>query len=79
MICITCGRVFRGRPVRYYFCSKICWEDANANTPWRILSDDDFGLLSPVKVTTSTRFPRPLWPSQRTRCPDRVEVPVGVL
>lgn len=79
MICIQCESPFHRRPVHYYFCSQTCWEDAKTNTPWRILSDGFGPFTSPVKFITSTRYPRPSWQGQRTRRPDRIEVPVGLL
>ncbi len=60
MICITCSRVFNNRPVRYYFCSPMCWENAKANTAWRILAQGWDPSWPPVKLTTTAYFPKPL-------------------
>lgn len=59
MTCIVCEQNFLARPVRYYFCSRVCWDAAMKNTAWKILSEQDFGLFTPVKLTTPTRYPRP--------------------
>ncbi|MDX8494749.1 hypothetical protein RFN29_24575 [Mesorhizobium sp. VK22B] len=71
MVCINCRGVFHNRPFKYYFCSKICWEDASKNIPWSILSDDVEPLDYPVKATTSPRHPR--FPRQRKRTPRPVK------
>jgi len=56
MICITCGGRFHKRPFQYYFCSKICWEDASRNIPRSILSDDVEPLNYTLKLTASSRL-----------------------
>lgn len=66
MICIACSRLFNDRPVRYYFCSSMCWEDAKANTPWRILAHGWDPSFAPVKLTTTAYFPKPFESRQRT-------------
>ncbi|MET3521890.1 hypothetical protein ABID25_003736 [Mesorhizobium abyssinicae] len=79
MNCIHCGSTFYQRPFHYYFCSQMCWEVAKRDTPWRILSDGFGPFKSPVKSTTSVRYPRPSWTGHRTPRPDRVEVSVGMM
>lgn len=66
MICIACSRLFNSRPVRYYFCSPVCWEDAKANTAWRILAHGWGPSWPPVKLTTTAYFPKPFESRQRT-------------
>jgi hypothetical protein len=79
VICINCGSVFQRQPFQYYFCSKMCWEDAKISTPWRILSDGFGPLMPAVRLTASARYPRLAWSSRSARRPDRMEVPVGML
>lgn len=86
MICLGCICAINGKPFNYYWCSRVCWEQACRETPWRIhheiLASTGHTAYFGQRDGPRAYFPRP---REGPRCAthrrpaERLDIRVGML